>query len=103
MNYKTKRWQDLRERTLKRDGYACQLCKRYGKSKEAQMVHHIFPADKVNQYQYLSENLISLCNSCHNQLHERTTDELTLKGEQLLNRKRKDIERAWQIRTSVLK
>lgn len=98
MNYKNKRWYDLRLRILKRDGYACQECKRYGKSKQATMVHHIFPAKDVPEYQYLSDNLISLCNSCHNELHERDTDTLTSKGQAMLQRHRERIEKSWQRR-----
>ena len=98
MNYKNKRWKELRLRILKRDGYACTECKRYGKSTGATMVHHIFPANDIPEYQYLSDNLISLCNSCHNELHERDTDTLTSKGQALLNRHRERIETAWRRR-----
>lgn len=96
MNYKEKRWLRLRERVLKRDKYACQECKRYGKANDAQMVHHMFPSKEVPQYSYLIDNLISLCNKCHNEMHVRSTDELTPKGEALLERHRERIEKSWE-------
>ena len=101
MNYKNKQWKNLRERILKRDGYACQECKRYGRSKQATMVHHIFPANDIPEYQYLSDNLISLCNTCHNKLHDRNSDDLTDKGQKVLERYRERIEAAWQRRQAL--
>lgn len=95
MNYNEKKWKRLREKIIKRDMYMCQECRRYGKHKDAQMVHHMFPSKDIPEYAYLEENLISLCNKCHNEMHDRNTDELTAKGEALLERHRERIERAW--------
>lgn len=103
MNYKQKRWTNLREQILKRDKYLCKECLRYGKKTDAYLVHHIFPASQVKEYRYLKENLISLCNSCHNELHDRNSDELTDKGQQLLERHRERIEEAWQRVSTYLK
>lgn len=95
MIYKNKKWKELRDRVLKRDKYMCQECRRYGKNKDAQMVHHMFPIRDIPEYAYLKENLISLCNKCHNEMHDRNTDELTAKGEALLSRYRERVETAW--------
>lgn len=102
MNYKTSRWIRLREVVLKRDKYMCQECRRYGKNTDAHMVHHIFPADEVTKYQYLKENLISLCNACHNMMHYRESRELTSIGDALLNRHRERIEEAWQRKSQLI-
>lgn len=64
----------------------CQECKRYGKNKEAQHVHHIFPVEHYPDYVYKTWNLISLCRDCHNSMHDRDTHELSVKGELLRRR-----------------
>lgn len=71
---------------LRRDGYMCQLSKRYGKMKEATTVHHIFPRDEFPQYEMEAWNLISLTTEMHNKLHDRTTNQLTAEGIDLLKR-----------------
>ena len=84
MNYKSKRWQSLRARVLRRDGYLCQISLREGRHVEANTVHHIFPADDYPEYQYCSWNLISLSNDVHNMMHDRGTRELTEAGRKLM-------------------
>ena len=84
--YKSKRWQRLRKAGLARDGYQCQESKRYGKALPATTVHHIFPREDYPQYQWESWNLISLSADVHDQMHNRTTRELTQQGLELLER-----------------
>lgn len=86
MNYQSKRWEKIRASVLRRDGYKCQIAKRYGKSEAANTVHHIFPADKYPQYQWEPWNLISVSHEMHNKLHERANGELTEQGRELLER-----------------
>ena len=81
--YTGKRWLAVRRKVLRRDGYMCQLSKRYGKRVDAEMVHHIYPRDEYPQWQYCEWNLISLTNKMHNTLHDRTTNKLTAEGEKL--------------------
>ena len=55
MDYKSKRWIHKREAILRRDKYQCQLSKRYGKIRQAEVVHHIFPVlcerrDRLQEY-----------------------------------------------------
>lgn len=50
----------------------------------AECVHHIFPYQFYPEYAKERWNLISLCNICHNEMHNRFTDELSKMGEQLL-------------------
>lgn len=84
--YKSARWLTLRQRILKRDEFLCQLSLRYGKRRDAQMVHHIWPRDRFPQYQYCAWNLISLTNKEHDKLHDRVTGGLTAAGEALRTR-----------------
>lgn len=67
--YKTKRWKLKQKQILKRDGYLCQECKRYGKRVEARAVHHIKTVEEYPELAFTSGNLISLCTSCHNKKH----------------------------------
>lgn len=60
--------------------------KRYGKVKEAEIVHHIFPKNEYPEYAYELWNLISVSRETHNKFHDRDTDELTEAGMELLRR-----------------
>jgi 5-methylcytosine-specific restriction endonuclease McrA len=85
-NYHSTQWETKRQKILRRDGYKCQECKRYGRMKQATTVHHILPSAEYSQYALLDINLISLCDKCHNSCHNRNTDELTETGINLLKR-----------------
>ncbi|MFA0816014.1 MAG: HNH endonuclease [Anaerofustis sp.] len=78
--YKNKRWDRKRAAILKRDGYRCQECKRYGRSATATTVHHINPLEDYPQLMYADDNLLSLCGSCHDQMHDRVNNILTSLG-----------------------
>lgn len=84
--YKSKRWRAKREKILRRDEYQCQECKRYGKTTAATTVHHINPLEQHSEWALLSWNLISLCGSCHDAMHDRDSRELTEKGIAWINR-----------------
>lgn len=81
--YKGAKWKNKRKVILKRDGYKCVYCKRYGKSTPADMVHHIYPYESNKSLAYKNYNLISLCNNCHNKMHNRENHLLTREGESL--------------------
>lgn len=81
--YKSKRWNRIRRAVLARDGYMCQISKRYGKMVEAEIVHHILPVEEYPQYAFASWNLISLSKAEHNKMHDRDTNELTEAGKEL--------------------
>ena len=59
INYKGKRWEKLRKSVLKRDGYMCRVCRRYGKRVDAEVVHHIYPVSDYPEYRWSSWNLLS--------------------------------------------
>lgn len=80
MDYQSAKWKKKRLHILRKDGYLCQIAKRYGKTEEATVVHHIYPADKYPQWQWADWNLISVSQTAHNQLENRKTGELTELG-----------------------
>ncbi|GGK74406.1 HNH endonuclease [Haloarcula sebkhae] len=67
-------WRLARAQALRRDQYRCQHCdRREGKWGTDLHVHHIQPTRKGGSHEL--ENLVTLCNSCHNRLHGRYGDE----------------------------
>lgn len=80
----TARWQKKRAAILRRDGYIDQVKLREGVRVPANTVHHIFPRDQYPEYCWENWNLISVSAETHNELHQRFTDELSQKGENLL-------------------
>ncbi|KEQ11355.1 HNH endonuclease [Endozoicomonas numazuensis] len=59
--YESSEWQKTRSRILVRDGRKCQAC-----NEKAECVHHLI-YDRIGKENDL--DLISLCNSCHNEVH----------------------------------
>lgn len=84
--YESLKWQQVRKQALRRDQYQDQYEKRFGRMRQAELVHHIFPRDKFPEYELELWNLISLSKKSHNLMHDRTTDELTEVGIDLLKR-----------------
>lgn len=87
--YTGARWKALAAKAMRRDGYMCQLSKRYGNQVQAEVVHHIYPVDEYPEYAYCLWNLISLSRAAHNRLHDRNTDKLTAEGVALMRRAKK--------------
>ena len=76
---------------MRRDHYECQDCRaritkanREGRTltgwerylNRATCVHHIKELDEYPELALEDDNLISLCDRCHNERHGRTTDKL---------------------------
>lgn len=83
--YLSKRWKRVARRIMVRDGYQCQVSKRYGKTIQAEIVHHIFPREFFPEYEWSEWNLISVSKRTHARLHT-DTGELTEIGKDLLIR-----------------
>lgn len=79
--YLSEDWKELREDVLETFHYECQECLKKGRYTKADCVHHInevrhrpdlalsrYYVDEKGQRQY---NLIPLCNTCHNIVHEK--------------------------------
>lgn len=84
--YKSTQWERKRQHILRRDKYKCQHLARYGKSVDATVVHHIYPAELYPEYTFCDWNLISLSVVAHNMMHDRDTHELTDVGKELMRR-----------------
>lgn len=67
--YTSKKWERMRAAILKRDGYRCRICARYGRIRQATTVHHIKHLDEYPELALDPSNLISVCTKCHNKLH----------------------------------
>lgn len=77
---KNKRWWHLRELALRRDKHRCRDAARYGRNVQADVVHHIWPAEEYPEFAYCLWNLLSLSAKAHDEMHDRTTRALTPKG-----------------------
>lgn len=99
MDYYGGSWKKKRKKILRMDGYICQVAKRYGRTEEATVVHHIYPADKYPEYAWCDWNLISVSLATHNKLENRETGELTKMGMELQRRTKPGIDwrkRKWK-------
>ena len=74
--YCSARWQRTRDWVLALDHNECVLCKtKYHRIRKASTVHHVHHLDEYPQMALEiydddgKRNLISLCNSCHNEAH----------------------------------
>jgi 5-methylcytosine-specific restriction protein A len=67
--YTSKRWRKKRAYILYRDKHLCQECKKYGRNKEADTVHHIEELEDAPELALKNNNLVSLCRACHNKQH----------------------------------
>ncbi len=79
--YHTPRWERLKRSVLAENKYMCQECKKKGIFMSAEHVHHIFPREQYPEYAFERWNLIPLCRKCHNEMHNRYTNELSKRGE----------------------
>lgn len=60
-------FQNLKQYVLNRDCYLCQICRKKSKQSTKLHVHHI--VFKSNGGTDIKDNLITLCEHCHNKLH----------------------------------
>lgn len=86
MDYGTAKWKKKRLHILSLDGYKDVIAARYGRTIEATIVHHIYPAREYPEYAYCDWNLISVSPGTHNKLENRNTGELTEAGRKLMER-----------------
>lgn len=69
--YNSRTWRKKRKQILARDNFECQRCKKEGRVSKADTVHHIKELKDCPELGLSSANLVSLCFSCHNIIHER--------------------------------
>lgn len=61
-------WDEKRLKILKRDGFLCRSCQR----KKLLHVHHLIYIDGREPWQYRDADLLTLCEDCHDSVHEIT-------------------------------
>lgn len=54
---------------LKRAGYKCERCARYGKNVDATIAHHKIPVTEQPELRFDIKNGEALCTACHNAAH----------------------------------
>ena len=79
--YNSPEWRRKQKAILRRDHYQCQLCKRYGRIREAKRVHHKLELAEYPELAMKDDNLVSVCKECHNKLHPE-------KGADTINKRR---------------
>ena len=82
--YGGQKWKNKRAHILRRDGYVDQYAKRWGRTLDAVIVHHIYPAAMYPEYAWEDWNLISISRRTHELLEDRKTGELTEAGRKLM-------------------
>lgn len=85
-DYYGSKWKKKRKKILRLDDYKCRIAAMYGRTEEANTVHHIYPADEYPEWAWCDWNLISVSLAGHNKLENRTTGELTKLGRELQER-----------------
>ncbi|HCD43849.1 MAG TPA: hypothetical protein DEQ64_08970 [Lachnoclostridium sp.] len=85
-DYSGTKWKVKRLHVLRLDGYKDRVAAMYGRTLEATIVHHIYPAEEYPEYSWCDWNLISVSMATHNKLENRTTGELTKMGCELMER-----------------
>ncbi len=78
--YKSREWRQLSGAVMKENNYECQQCKERGFHTPARSVHHVqwvrkhprLALSRTYEYQgMIYNNLIPLCENCHNKEHEK--------------------------------
>lgn len=64
-------WKRIRDRYAMEHPF-CALCMKEGKFTPVEEVHHILPVSRGGRHN--RENLMSLCQSCHNKIHHEMGD-----------------------------
>lgn len=71
--YNSRTWRNFRIKILQRDHYECQYCKakKVRKIVRATHVHHVQELKDRPDLALEPDNLISLCHTCHEEVHDR--------------------------------
>lgn len=80
--YRSAKWLRKRAAILRRDGYQCVECRKYGRIREATRVHHIKHLEDYPELALADSNLESLCAECHNKKHPEKGGNRSGRGDQ---------------------
>ena len=90
--YNSRTWRNFRIKILQRDHYECQYCKakKIRKIVRATHVHHIQELKDKPELALEADNLISLCHTCHEEVHDRLAkaNEVRRKAPNFMNEER---------------
>ena len=90
--YNSRTWRNFRIKILQRDHYECQYCKakKIRKIVRATHVHHIQELKDKPELALEADNLISLCHTCHEEVHDRLAkaNEVRRKAPKFMNEER---------------
>lgn len=78
--YSSAKWKSKRKKILNRDRNRCQMCRRYGRNRNATTVHHIKHYEEYPELALTDSNLTSLCQDCHNKVHPEKALKATMSG-----------------------
>ena len=67
--YNSWTWRKKRLEIIDRDNNECQLCKKEGRVGKGEVVHHIKHLKEYPKLGMEDDNLLTVCNHCHNTLH----------------------------------
>lgn len=90
--YNSKRWKKKRKAILRKYDYLCQESKRYGRTVQAEVVHHIYPLELYPELALIDWNLIPLSKKEHSAMHDRNTKNITAKGLRWQEKQKKNFE-----------
>lgn len=95
--YTWRAWRRLAAEVKREANYECQYCKAKGKLRRAEMVHHIYELKQYPQYAMsktvvingeVKQNLVALCNECHEKAHNRFVFDTNKQKEKFTNLER---------------
>lgn len=69
--YKSSKWIKFRNYIMQRDHYLCQMCLQNNKLSDATVVHHIVPVRDNWELRLKENNVIAICDDCHNKIHKK--------------------------------
>ena len=78
--YNKKSWKRKSQYIRQSDNYLCIECRRKGRTTSATLVHHINQAEERPDLFWEDRNLISLCDNCHELMHNRHDSTFTRLG-----------------------
>jgi len=69
--YNSAAWAACRETAMMRDGYVCRVCFAEGRLTQATTCHHLKPLKECPDRALNLDNLVSVCETCHNKAHKK--------------------------------
>ncbi|MDM0459710.1 HNH endonuclease [Clostridium perfringens] len=69
--YNSKEWHIVRTNIIARDLGLCKVCLSKNRIRVADVVHHIIELKESRELGLRTSNLLSLCNSCHQEIHAK--------------------------------